>query len=1012
MRLACSRAKQLNLTSRKVASLLLETTGLYDSYGQALVQAAVGLKAAEEEEEQAGDHAAAIRSIVNGVGAQGVAYRKIAKQLRQNVKYLQKFLVTHGDAAINVQDRFQACCSTASQTHQKVVTAQKVYESVESAAARALAEWKQQRNGTNSGGAGDTGDEQKTDAAARAPTAPPFPKHIVAKLSQVQACQARHKRLLGWELECIRQRQRLEVMALETMQKLEEDRCVILVQSLIKSCLTVAAVVVKGGDPASSRTEREDMDGASEEGRDSSAASPSVNATRNSPVDSWSKPDGAGLSIQRTPSFPLDMKEDEGSGVMDCDTLGLPLDIGELRDRVRAQASARAASVQTARLLSEFLDDVTAASKTFGDSLNEKLHTSGEKSNSVSYSSVGNELVSAGDGARITELWGVLSKSLEKQARAAFSLAKNLTSLRHEKLDHVIEYGDRTLEPAIKRDEATWKQLCDAARGQTRAEEQFIEATTQSARVRERCKSVDSTSAGASFTNRHVSQSLANMFSILPNGGEHAMKVLDASTRASVAKLSLNDANQKETRERQLLESKIAFRDLSLEAYKAYAETALKEFEKTDPIEYAPFAALLISCVEVSRDPLNDADEDAQKALTVRAWVGVHASLDTWLSFAREELNSLQTDYSGEPTQSVRLSQSETVRQALTTLQENAGEPPIELDESMIDETTESEAYDDTSFSSTIDSPLRERTGSASSLGALSKSQNDEKQTNWLMRSLTMPEGSDSIFGKWSVKKALPRMRQPKYDNFDTESSIFATFFWPETVDAGTIPSIVKSAACSFRDGGKRFPSQYGRLFLTNGRLLFVSWTRKQLNLKWSEVVSMDLIENSVTSLEDSVVVKCRKGSADESYIVLSGFYDRRGTIEMIENIRKLARTPQQPSPSSTPPHMPTLLPQRSADFVPADKTLEKMDKIVSRAIRSTSIQQFYNIVWSEEQPFYRSWLEKECFDVEVSDWIVKEATASWCGEKYNQTRTVKFKMKRKTHLYIGPPVAQVTQVR
>jgi len=721
VRLACSRAKQLNLTSRKVASLLLETTCLYDSYGQALVQAAVGLKAAEEEE-QAGDHAAAIRSIVNGVGAQGVAYRKIAKQLRQKIKHLQKFLVTHGDAAINVQDRFQACCNTASQTHQKVVTAQKVYEGVEASAARALAELTQQRNGTNSGAAGDTRDEQKKsaspDATAGAPAAPPFPKHIVAKLSQVQACQARHKRLLGWESECIRQRQRLEVMALETMQKLEEDRCVILVQSLIQSCLTVAAVVVKEGDPASGRTEREDMNGASGEGRDSSADSPSVNATRTSPVDSWSKPDGAGLSIQRTPSFPLDMKEDEGSGVMDCDTLGLPLDIGELRDRVRAQASARAASVQTARLLSEFLDDVTAASKTFGDSLNEKLQTSGEKSKSIGYSSVATELVSAGDGARVKELWGVLSKSLEKEARAASTLATKLTSLRTEKLDHVIEYGDRTLEPAIKRDDATWKQLCDAARGQTRAEEQFIEATTQSARVRERCKSVDSTSAGASFTNRHVSQSLANMFSILPNGGEHAMKVLDASTRASVAKLSLNNANQKETRERQLLESKIAFRDLSLEAYKTYAETALKEFEKTDPIEYAPFAALLISCVEVSRDPLNDTDEDAQKALTVRAWIGVHASLDTWLSFAREELNSqLQVDNSGEPAQSVQLAQSETVRQALTALRENAGEPPIELDESMIDETTESEAYDDTSFSSTIDSPLRERTASASSLG-------------------------------------------------------------------------------------------------------------------------------------------------------------------------------------------------------------------------------------------------------------------------------------------------------
>ena len=482
------------------------------------------------------------------------------------------------------------------------------------------------------------------------------------------------------------------------------------------------------------------------------------------------------------------------------------------------------------------------------------------------------------------------------------------------------------------------------------------------------------------------------------------MKVLDASTRASVAQLSLDEANQREVKDRQLLDSAIALTELSIEAYKNQADKALKEVNDAD-LDLVPLATSFLSLVENCQDfPV-----EVKEMLSVALNVGVPATLDNWLASARAELISLQTTVEEPPA----FIQSEIVRQCLADLQKTDLQN-IEADISMNDAT---DTEDDLSIPY-LSSPMRERAESATSLGSTMSNPTEEKAGGWLLRSLNMPERSDSIFGKLSMKKIIPRMRQPRFDDLDTETSIFATFFWPESVDPTTIPNIVESFACSFRDGAQQFPVQYGRLFLSKERLMFVAWTRKQLALKWSEVLSIESIKSTLSLQEDSIVVKCKKGSNDESYMVLSGMYDYKRAIECTRKLQEQAGPSAESFSTALDPSIPApSSPPKTHRVVPADATVGKMEAIVSRTIPNTSVKEFYDIIWSEgdgaiDTAFYKPFLERECFDVDVGSWDMNEVKRSWCGETYSQSRRINFKVKRKTHLYIGPPIAEVTQVR
>lgn len=957
----CSRAKQLSRSSRKYVLLLLETAQFFDAYAHDTFKASQTLNSIT-------DTAVPVPALQLLAAKPSEAYSQMAKRIKSISLSLQRFLGTYDDATNSLFQSYQGSRRAAVKAREKALNAQSVYISIHGEAAAAL---------------GNRVNECRGESSDR----------ILPKLAQLQACESRYKTLVQMENEYVRQRQRLEAMALESMQKLEEDRFVICQHSFNKLLTSV--------------TETSDM----------------VAKKLHTDIDllDFTTEKKAGRRALRNHSFGaiiMTVNEEEGNGSIDAEMFGLPMEIGQLRDQVSSLAALRANTVQTARALAAFLDSVIAATT--------KLVTAQQQTNS--FESVREAMVTAGEGERVVEMWSSLTKTLKKEAADALVFAEQLKSLRCDKLNHILEYGDNVLKPSSERDNATWKQLCDAARSQANAEARHTEANAQHTRVRDRCKPAESVSAVWSSigiaTSKNVSESLASMFSVLPNGREHAMKVLDPSTRVSMAQHIIEEADQKEAKERQLLDSAMELTGLSLEAYRSSADSLRTLCENNEPDDFgqmlASFSAHVASFDEARQSSLGC----FQDLLVPLVWHEVTSYMNTWSSTTQYGFKAghevVAPDESGltEPMLSIQLEQSELVRNALSSL---ISQPSILPDaaDGIIDEETECEAHDDMPIGLPT-TPLRERAASAASLSSVaSRSPGDETAASWLLRSLTTMPDTDSIFGKISLAKKEPRMRQPEFDAVDTETSIFSTYFWPEHLDSKSIPSIVDSFACSFRVGAQRFPFQYGRVFITNVRLIFVGWTRKQLSLQWDAVVAVEPVANSLSAQNDSFVIKCRKnGLAEESFMVLSGFYDRRRASDVIENVRNLMRASSSElstvqSDVVTPPSTPG----RPQNVVMVDEPLRKMVGIVSGNLRSLSIQRFYDVVWSEgngndEKAFYRPWLEKECFDVDVGPWHKRKVTGPWCKEHYTQTREVKFKVQRKTHLYIGPPIANVTQVR
>lgn len=96
------------------------------------------------------------------------------------------------------------------------------------------------------------------------------------------------------------------------------------------------------------------------------------------------------------------------------------------------------------------------------------------------------------------------------------------------------------------------------------------------------------------------------------------------------------------------------------------------------------------------------------------------------------------------------------------------------------------------------------------------------------------------------------------------------------------------------------------------------------------------------------------------------------------------------------------------------------MDPVLSKRLKGVSLKHFYDMCWSEGSgdtggsPFYHKFLEsKNSHDISVGDWEVTEGLIHpWSGEKMDQKRIVKYKFTRTTHLYVGPPIAGVTQTQ
>jgi len=250
----------------------------------------------------------------------------------------------------------------------------------------------------------------------------------------------------------------------------------------------------------------------------------------------------------------------------------------------------------------------------------------------------------------------------------------------------------------------------------------------------------------------------------------------------------------------------------------------------------------------------------------------------------------------------------------------------------------------------------------------------------------------------------------------DTETAsrqLFVKAFWSQRDDK--VPAILQTIPCSYRvkdKGSFLIAPVQGQVFSTGDSIYFLAFDGKKLSLPWTKVTSIE-VEKGLLGSNDkkSIVLYYKSEAGSEAAFVIGRLESRDATLEHFRELQNQnqngdVQTEKAASGSDTP--------------VPPDKVIKKMQTVLSRTIKGTPITDVYEKIWSEgiktsEKPFYGPWLKTEgCFETQLGDWEFASDDQGflnpWDKERYTQKRLIKFKFKRTTHLYIGPPIANVIQ--
>jgi len=96
---------------------------------------------------------------------------------------------------------------------------------------------------------------------------------------------------------------------------------------------------------------------------------------------------------------------------------------------------------------------------------------------------------------------------------------------------------------------------------------------------------------------------------------------------------------------------------------------------------------------------------------------------------------------------------------------------------------------------------------------------------------------------------------------------------------------------------------------------------------------------------------------------------------------------------------------------MPPDPTLQKMDTIAKKKLKGVSLQDYYEVAWSEghgcdKKPMYGPFLEKQGKNnVTLTQWETGKYKGDWCGEEYTHERVVAFEFMKQT---IGQTLVKV----
>jgi len=1000
MRLASSKSRSIGEVAHRILIFLMEITNLYDQVGL------IGFKCLQElQPSQETLFPEVLQAESNELKIALETYSMSTRQLAEYIKVtiltpLEDSLTSNGTIVTNSNQRYAQVRQLCKETRSKALSARKAYLKAVKNAESSFESWKKTRESTAPSLAMDfdeiTDDMEGWEKAITRLGAniPSNTTSLIQLLKTAQSCETKYRDLVAKENKLIDEAQAVEVLGLDEIQSVVDSRLDFFVDSVGPNIMTfdkksIAEMIV------------------------SPIEGKSPNALQSALQD---KMDGAlflnNLFKQQN------IKYEEGKGTMEADALGLLQETGELRDKIQSAFATRSSRIKVVQALKSVLEEFASGNSKFSKSMKTKTQTG--KINPTEPESL-QDVALNNIGKNSVDLMEGILRVLQTEASSTLECVDELNNLSRIKLDPFLASGPQRLEAIISAEDAEWKQLCEASRSESKAETRYNQLKSQLERGRDRTTSTDSSIAtpdddGDSDDGDDkpvgTPSRMSKFGSIL--AGNDAIKKLQENAMNTITKLK----DEKIGKERQALVEASAIKDDVLAIYLLNAQQRLEKLETEDSEGWEDLKSTIDSAVSTitklleSRQTARKSTQTSDLDLTIDKMLD---DVDDWLDSSKTKiieaeqdglfvtLNNSDTD--AGYALNVTPAESKAVEILLNLKGDERNVDTLGVGQIVWPEKPEEKKENDDSSNGA--KAVETKVTADRSEQPITKNGTHKA----LHRSLTTPMSPTQ--GIVKVGNSFDDSRTKN----DAESVLRKSFmkaFWSQKEEE--VPVILQTISCSYRvreKGSFLVQPVQGRVFTTADSMYFLALDGKKLSLPWTKVTSVE-VEKGILGSNDKTIVLSYKlePDANEFSFVLGRLESRDATLEHFREMQKEKQsetvTPEAPAPSD------------SSSLVPPDNTIKKMDTVLSRTIKGVTVKTIYDKVWSEgirtsEKPFYGQWLKTEgCFELQLGDWEFATDDQGfvnpWDKESYQQKRLIKFKFKRTTHLYIGPPIANVVQ--
>ena len=673
--------------------------------------------------------------------------------------------------------------------------------------------------------------------------------------------------------------------------------------------------------------------------------------------------------------------------------------------------------------------------------------------------------MNASEGDRALHCWNEYVKSQAQSARSALDFATKVQSVAAGLSKH-FQSAEKDLKSAIQNEETRWSHCDRRGKSEARARLQFEQCAdalekAQIQIIEADREYFDKKEEPMSFTQSDpMTMALNGMWALLPDGDaqQAVSKILNVEQRFALAKNGLKEAAERERKAREALEVTQAAKKRAIDSYVDAAKAAHSQASTSINVLLgliAPDLESILSLLQHFREERYDSLEPATTKLKEFDGSFLLNDMVEWgvamrgILESHREKTSFNRDLTSSPGGNpllrykggfgprnehegfllrVRLVDSATTYKLL----EFGGEESDGQEE--VDTTTNTNTNRNLSASSAPVTPssVTKRPlsiGNASlmsgpslpdlSMAAKARISDANRELRAFAGRLK-DAAADSPF-PYSVEASTVAPGQQKSS---ADSEIFIAHFGrgaqgnANCQNNSTPPTVIDSFSCAYWPNEKDSfisPLLHGRLFATSSAMYGIFWGDKKLILKWSDVDSVQ--KESIGPLDNSLRISFNEGKGESSYFFGSFAYGyREKAYQLISKLVTLATSLAELADGKRNKK------KNHEPAVPTDEILSKMEHILSRRLRNTSIKKFYDTCWSDGNDtgggsFYHNFLSEGAHDVKVEKWeVAKEGSNGfvhqWSNESFDQKRMVAFKFTRTTHLYIGPPVAVVDQTQ